>query len=68
LARTLEEFLLKLSLGNFDFNSLVDLLGVSAFVVGIVLNGSREQGIDECSLPETRFTSDLGIVSSAVDG
>ena len=36
---TLEELLLELSLGNLDFNSLVHLLGMSAPVIGIILDG-----------------------------
>jgi hypothetical protein len=44
---TLEELLLELSLCDFDLNSLIHLLCVSAFVIGIVLDGSREKSIDE---------------------
>jgi len=56
---TFEELLLKFSLGDFNLNRLVDLLSMSALVVRIVLDRRREEGVDECSLSQTRFSSDL---------
>lgn len=56
---TLEELLLKLGLGNLDLDRLVDLLLVSALVIGIVLDGGRKEGVDEGGLSEARFTGDL---------
>ena len=56
---TFEELLLKLSLGDFNLNGLVDLLSMSALVIRIVLDCRREQGIDECSLSQARFSSNL---------
>jgi hypothetical protein len=56
---TLEELLLKLSLCDLNLDSLVDLLVVAALVVGVVLDGGGEEGVDECSLSETRLASDL---------
>jgi hypothetical protein len=56
---TLEKLLLKLSLGNFNLNGFVDLLLVSSFVVGIVLDGGGEQGVDEGRLSQTRLASNL---------
>jgi len=56
---TLEELLLELGLCDLDFDGLVDLLCVSALVIGVVLNGGGEEGVDECSLSESRFASNL---------
>lgn len=57
--RTFEELLLELSLGDLNLNRLVHLLMVSSLVVGIVLDGGGEEGIDEGSLSETRLASNL---------
>ena len=57
LALTLEKLLLQLGLGDLDFNGLVDLLGVTAAVVGVVLDGGAEEGVDEGGLSETRLSS-----------
>lgn len=57
--RTLEELLLQLGLGNLDLDGLVDLLLVTALVIGIVLDRGREEGVDECSLAKTRLASNL---------
>lgn len=57
--RTLEELLLELSLGDLDLNGLVHLLVVSSLVVGIVLDGGREEGVDEGCLSETGLASNL---------
>ena len=56
---TLEELLLELSLGDLNLDSLVHLLVVSSLVVGIVLDGGGEEGVDEGSLSETRLASNL---------
>jgi hypothetical protein len=56
---TLEELLLELSLGDLNLNRLVHLLVVSSLVVGIVLDGGGEEGVDEGSLSETRLASNL---------
>jgi hypothetical protein len=47
LALTLEKLLLKLGLGDLDLDGLVDLLRVTAAVVGVVLDGGGEEGVDE---------------------
>lgn len=47
LSRTFEELLLKLSFGNLNLHCSVDLLLVAALVIGIVLNGGGEKGVDE---------------------
>jgi hypothetical protein len=57
--RTLEELLLELSLCDFDFDSLVNLLLVTAAVVCVVLDGGGEESVDEGSLAETRLASNL---------
>jgi len=57
--RTLEELLLELGLRDFDFDSLVNLLLVTAAVVCVVLDGGGEEGVDEGGLAETRLASDL---------
>ena len=58
-AHTLEELLLELGLGNLNLNSLVNLLCVTALVIGIVLDGGREKSVDECGLSESRLSSNL---------
>jgi hypothetical protein len=57
LALTLEELLLKLGLGDLDLDGLVDLLRVTAAVVGVVLDGGGEEGVDEGGLAEARLAS-----------
>lgn len=47
LGRTFEELLLELSLGNLNLHGSVNLLLVAALVIGIVLNGGGEEGVDE---------------------
>jgi hypothetical protein len=56
---TLEELLLQLGLGDFNLDRLVHLLVVSSLVVGIVLDGGREERVDEGRLSEARFASNL---------
>jgi hypothetical protein len=58
---TLEELLLQLSLGDLDLDGLVNLLLVSALVVGVVLDGRREQRVDEGGLAQARLSSDLQV-------
>ena len=58
---TLEELLLKLCLCDLDFDSLVHLLHVAALVVGIVLDGGGEEGVDEGGLAQARLASNLGV-------
>lgn len=53
LAHTLEELLLQLGLGDLNLNGAVDLLLVAALVVGIVLDGGREKGVDEGCLSQS---------------
>ena len=57
--RTLEELLFQLSFCDFDLDGLVNLLLMSALVVGVVLDGGVEQGVDEGGLAESRLASDL---------
>lgn len=61
---TLEELLLELGLGDLDLDGLVDLLLVTALVVGIVLDGGGEEGVDEGSLSEARLASNLDMMRS----
>lgn len=56
---TFEELLLQLSLGDLDLDGLINLLGVALLVVGIVLDGGREQSVDECGLSQSRLSSNL---------
>jgi hypothetical protein len=48
----LEELLFQLSLGDLDFDCLVDLLGVAAAMIGVVLDGGGEEGVNEGRLAE----------------
>jgi len=57
--QTLEEFLLELGLGDFNLDRLVNLLVVATLVVGIVLDGGGEQGVDERGLSKSGFSSNL---------
>jgi hypothetical protein len=66
LRATFEELLLELSLCDFNFDSLVDLLGMSSFVVGVVFDGGGEEGVDEGGLAQSRFTSDLVVLEMLV--
>lgn len=62
---TLEEFLLQLSLCNFNFDGLVHLLCVSALVVGVIFDGCGEESVDEGCLSESRFASNHNSKSSS---
>lgn len=55
---TLKELLLELGLRNLNLHRLVNLLGVSAAVVGVVLDGRAEQGVDEGRLAKSRLACD----------
>jgi hypothetical protein len=44
---TLEEFLFQLGLCDLNLNSLIHLLGVSALMVCVILDGGGEEGVDE---------------------
>lgn len=57
--RTFEELLLQLGLGDLDLDGTVDLLLVAALVIGIVLDGGGEEGVDEGSLSQSRFSGNL---------
>jgi hypothetical protein len=57
-ALTLKELLLQLSLGDLNLDSLVDLLRMTAAVVGVVLDGGGEEGVDEGGLAQARLASD----------
>jgi hypothetical protein len=56
---TLEEFLLQLGLGYLNLNGLVNLFLVAFLVIGVILNGGREECVDEGRLSQARFTSNL---------
>lgn len=56
---TFEELLLQFRLCNLNLNSLVNLLGVSLLMVGVVFDGRREEGVDEGGLSQPRFSSNL---------
>lgn len=56
---TLEELLFQLGLGDFDFYSLINLLLVALLMIGVVLDGGREERVDERCLSQARFTSNL---------
>lgn len=56
---TLKELLLELGLCDLNLDGLVHLLVVSSLVVGIVLDGGGEEGVDEGRLSEPRLASNL---------
>ena len=49
--RTFKKFLLKLRLCDLALHGLVNWLGMTAFVIGVVLNRSGKKGVDECGRP-----------------
>ena len=63
IRRTFEELLFQLSLGDLNLDRLVDLLSMSPFVIGVVLDGGGEESVDEGCLSETRLAGNLGSVS-----
>lgn len=62
---TLEELLFQFGLCDLDLDRLVYLLRMSSLVVGVVLDGRGEQGIDEGGLSEAGLPSNL-IVSVSI--
>ena len=56
---TFEEFLFQLGLGDFDLDGAVNLLLVTALVVGVVLDRGREQSVDESRFAQSRLSSNL---------
>ena len=58
-SHTLEELLLQLGLGDLDLDGLVNLLLMSTLVIGIVLDGGGEEGVDEGGLSKARLASNL---------
>lgn len=56
---TLEKLLLQLGLGDFNLNGPVNLLLMTALVVGVVLDGGGKQGVDESGLSQSRLSSNL---------
>ena len=56
---TLEELLFQFCLCDLNLHGFVNLLSMSALVVGIVLDGGREESVDEGSLSKSRFASNL---------
>jgi hypothetical protein len=56
---TFEELLLQLGFGDLNLDRLVNLLVVSALVIGVVLNGGGEEGVDKGRLSEPGFASNL---------
>jgi hypothetical protein len=65
-SHTLEELFLEFSLCDFNLDSLVDLLVVATFVVGVVLDGCGEEGVDKGGLSESRLAGDLVESATAV--
>jgi len=49
-ACTFEELFFQFGLCDLNLDSLVHLLCVPSLVVGVVLDGCREEGVDESSL------------------
>jgi hypothetical protein len=47
---TFEELLFQFGLCDLDLDGLVDLLGMPLLVVGVVLDGGGEKGVDEGGL------------------
>lgn len=50
---TFEELLLELSLRDFNFHGLVNLLGMSSLVIRVVFDCGGEEGVNEGSLSES---------------
>lgn len=61
---TFEKLLLQLGLGDLDLDGLVNLLRMSALVVCVVLDGGREEGVDEGGLSKSGFSSNLEYVNT----
>lgn len=56
---TFEEFLLEFRFSDLNLNSLVDLLCMTTSMIGVILDGGREQRIDEGSFSKPRLSGDL---------
>ena len=56
---TFEELLLQLSLGDLNLNGSVNLLLMTALVVGVVFDGCGKQGVDESGLSQSRLSGNL---------
>lgn len=54
----LEELLFQLCLGDLDLDGLVHLLSMTAAMVGVVLDGRAEEGVDEGGLSEAGLACD----------
>lgn len=52
-ASTFEEFLFQLSLGDLNLDGAINLLLMTALVIGVVLDGSRKQGVDESGFSQS---------------
>lgn len=59
IAATFEKLLFQLGFGNLDLYGLVHLLCMTASMVRVVLDGSREKGVDEGRFPKARFPGNL---------
>lgn len=64
----LEELLFQLGLGDLDLDGLVDLLRVTSAVVGVVLDGGGEEGVDEGGFAQARLACDHDGEGSAALG
>lgn len=60
---TFEKLLFQFCLGNLNLNSLVNLLRVPSFMVGVIFDCGRKKGVDECSLAQPRFSCYLHSMS-----
>ena len=56
---TFEELLFQFSLGDLNLYGFVNLFRMTALVIGVILDGCREEGVDEGGLSKPRFTSNL---------
>ena len=54
---TLEELLFQLGLCDLNLHSLVNLFLMTAAVIGVVLDGGGEEGVDEGGLAQARLAS-----------
>ena len=63
---TFEELLFELSLCDLNLDRLVHLLVVAALVVGVVLDGGGEEGVDEGCLAEPRLAGNLCLLGRLV--
>ena len=59
----LKNFSSNSALGDLNLHGLVDLLLVTLLMVGVVLDGGGEEGVDEGGLSQARLASNLGCIS-----